>query len=342
MLSSPLLRILYPLSLVYGWGVALRLALYNRGICSAHRLPCKVISIGNLTLGGSGKTPVVAYLAGMFTKAGKRVAILSRGYRGRAGAGTQLVSDGTNVLLSAKEAGDEPVMLARNLPGVPVITNKDRYQAGLYACQRFQPQLVLLDDGFQHLALIRDVNILLVDEKILENDFPLFPAGPLREPLRNGDRADLIMYSSRGCSVDDLKRFGLNQPAVGFMVKPVRLVELGTGAARPVSVLRGQRVLAVAGIARPERFFRTITELGGDCKALSFPDHHLFRGRDYSKIGQAAAGCDMIVVTEKDAVRFDNRALAGWNIFSLGVEVSISSGQERFMKTLNQLLYSTA
>lgn len=318
----------------------MRLALYNRGIYSTRRLPCKVISIGNLTLGGSGKTPMVAYLANMFSKAGKRVAIISRGYRGRAGAGIQLVSDGAKVFLSAKEAGDEPVMLARNLPGVPVITSKDRYQAGRYACRRFQSQLILLDDGFQHLALVRDVNILLVDEKALENNLRLFPAGPLREPLKNGDRADLIMYSSR--SVNHLKKFGLNQPTFGFTVQPTRLVKMDSGAPYPLSLLSGRKVLAVAGIARPERFFRTITELGARCKELRFPDHHPFRPGDYSKIGQAAADCDMIVVTEKDAVRFDNRAIALREIFSLGVEVSISSGEESFMRTINQLLYPAA
>ncbi|MBI5810633.1 MAG: tetraacyldisaccharide 4'-kinase, partial [Deltaproteobacteria bacterium] len=169
---------LYLLSILYGASVRMRASLFAIGLIKTKRLPCRVVSIGNLTVGGSGKTPMVMHMADILQKKGRRVVILCRGYKGSA-KGVNAVSDGRTVLLGYKEAGDEPYLLARRLKGVPVVVGRDRYKSGLYAIEAFSPDVILLDDGFQHIRLARDVNILLVDSKEGFGNGHLLPRGLL-------------------------------------------------------------------------------------------------------------------------------------------------------------------
>ncbi|OGW22644.1 MAG: tetraacyldisaccharide 4'-kinase, partial [Nitrospinae bacterium RIFCSPLOWO2_12_FULL_47_7] len=196
----PLFLCLRLIAFFYGWVQIIRLWCYRLGIFPTRKLGCRVISIGNLTLGGTGKTPMTLWIAETLRDNGYKPAIISRGYGGLVTDGVHVVSDGQQILLSPEVAGDESFMMAERLKNIPVLTSRDRYTAGLYAIDRFDVDTVILDDGFQHLALHRDLNILLCDQKEPLGNGLLFPAGHLREPVQAFDRADVICLTR--CSGD--------------------------------------------------------------------------------------------------------------------------------------------
>ncbi|MBI2187412.1 MAG: tetraacyldisaccharide 4'-kinase [Acidobacteria bacterium] len=294
---------------VYGRATALRRAWYGRHPDRARVLDRPVLSIGNLVVGGSGKTPVVAALARLLTAAGERPAVLSRGYGRRdAPDGVVVVSDGERVLAPPEQSGDEPTMLAYTLPGVPVLVARERYLAGRLAERRFACTVHLLDDGFQHLPLARDVDLLVVSAADLEDR--LLPLGRLREPLEAARAADGLLVPGSEADVESVAgRTGVETAfRVTVSYGPLRLITDDPQglAAHLQSGPLSRPVLGVAGIARPERFFGALRALGWTigCE-LVFRDHHWFTPRDISRIEQAAfsAGATLIVTTEKDAAR---------------------------------------
>ena len=306
------------LSGLYGRATAVRRAWYGRHPERRRRLDRPVISIGNLVLGGSGKTPIVAALARLLAEAGERPAILSRGYGRRRGAdGVVVVRDGERLRASPGESGDEPYMLARMLPGVPVLVSSDRYLAGRLAERRLDCTVHLLDDGFQHLQLARDVDLLVMARGDL--DERLLPWGSLREPLAAARAADgLLVAGGEGDAQEVASRAGVPQ---AFRVVPryhpvrpigaqadlkVRRYEEPKGGADLQVRPSGRRAVAVAGIARPERFFNALRELGWDVvREIRFRDHHWFTARDVAAVEHAAAesGADVVITTEKDVAR---------------------------------------
>ena len=187
--------LLTTLSYPYDWGHQLRLQAYRLKVATVRRLPCRVISIGNLTLGGTGKTPVVELVAGLLRREGMRVGVLSRGYGGRSQSAITIVSDGKRCLVPPEVAGDEPVLLAEHLVGLPVVVGKDRYAAGMLAIERFGVEVIVLDDGFQHVQLARDFNVLLLDAVRPLGNGRLFPRGDLRERATGMARADAIVFT---------------------------------------------------------------------------------------------------------------------------------------------------
>jgi tetraacyldisaccharide 4'-kinase len=258
------------------------------------------VSVGNLSVGGSGKTPIVAHLARLLLEHGERPSILSRGYgRHRPQDGVTVVSDGAAVLAGIGSAGDEPLMLARGLPGVPVLVGASRYLSGRLAEERLGASVHLLDDGFQHLELRRDVDLLVIDERDLDDQ--LVPVGRLREPLTAAAKADAVLVNS----VDDsaAERIGriLGLSTCFRVERRLGLPHRVDG----VSVPTTGRVLAAAGIARPERFFADLAAAGWNVVGtIRFPDHHRFTNRDLKRLTAAARAADAIVMTtEKDAVR---------------------------------------
>ena len=297
------------LSAAYGGAARLRRAWYERRPDARRRLERPVVSVGNLVVGGSGKTPVVAALARLLLAAGERPAILSRGYARRQPAdGVVVVSDGSRVLESVERAGDEPLMLARALPGVPVLVAVERYLAGCVAIRQLQATVLLLDDGFQHLQLARDVDLLLVDEADVRDR--VLPAGRLREPLDAAHAADAVLVPAGG-DADAVAR-ALGVPRAFTVVREFEGLRGADGAAVPAGP--GTRVLAVAGIARPARFFQALRALGVEVvREMTFADHHWYTPRDLARLDAAAreSGAGLIVTTEKDAVRVEARAAAG-------------------------------
>jgi tetraacyldisaccharide 4'-kinase len=323
-------------SLVFGAAVRLRNAGYDCGLLPVHRLPCRVVSVGNLTVGGTGKTPTVMTIAAALHTAGARVCIVLRGYRG-AGTGARVVSDGRNVRLSWREAGDEAVLMARRLPGVPVVVGADRVAAGRLAIAEFHPEAILLDDGFQHRRIHRDGNLVLVDATDPFGGEWLLPRGRLREPVRGLRRADAILVT-RADQATDLEAV-VRRLAVAAPGRPIargtfqacRLYELGSGREHAVAAIRGKRVLAVSGIANPRGFHRTLERLGAVLvEHVAFRDHHPFESTDRRRIAGAAqaSGAEWIVTTEKDAVRWAPGDPDGMPILVLGVALDVGEGAD--------------
>ena len=297
------------LSGLYGRAARFRRAWYGRHPYRTRQLAQPVISVGNLVVGGSGKTPLVSALARLLIAAGERPAILTRGYgRRRIADGVVVVSDGHEVLVPARQSGDEPQMLARGLPGVPVLVSPDRYLAGCLAERTFGCSVHLLDDGFQHVQLARDIDLLVIATDDL--DERLLPWGTLREPLEAAAAADALLVSGTEEDAESVAtRLGIRPVfRVTPHYEPPRLVR-SYGAASE----GGRRVVAVAGIARPERFFAALGAEGWDvARKIVFRDHHWFSRRDLAMIQQAAVDtkADLVVMTEKDAMRLDEVSVA--------------------------------
>lgn len=317
--------ILYLFSIAYGLVVSLRLLLYSAGVLKAARLPCRVISVGNITVGGTGKTPVVMLIAGLIRKEGGKVVILSRGYKRRS-KGLVIVSDYDSVVATVQEAGDEPYLMARRLSGVPVVVSSDRVAAGRYACERFKPDYIILDDGFQHIRLFRDINIMLVDAGVGFGNGHLLPAGILREPVKGAGRANLVMVKNgqtNNTTAQALSASG--RQTVNFTYKPSGLIDVSQAQPLGVSVasLKGKNALAFAGLANPAAFFMSMDNLGMKVvKTVAYPDHHWFTQDDMKTIFAAAvsAGADVLITTEKDAVRIANLVFDGLPVYALTVD----------------------
>ena len=300
-----LLTLLAPLSLPYTLVQRLRAGLYRTGVLKTMRLPRPVVSVGNITVGGTGKTPTTALIARLLMERGAKVAVLSRGYGGSMEGTTAIVSDGHKILLTAEQCGDEPYLLAATAAGLMVVMGSDRHKAGLLAMERLGPDIFLLDDGFQHLALHRDLDILLVDSARPFGNGLTLPAGLLREPTAAARRADLIVHTR--CPEG-------NTPAPAMAGKPrciarhrlAGLMPLSGGAPLAFSDLAGLGILAFAGIADPSAFFAGLTGQGLNLvRTLPFPDHVRY---DNARIAELDAimeecGAEYAVTTEKDGVK---------------------------------------
>ncbi|WP_298432832.1 tetraacyldisaccharide 4'-kinase [Geobacter sp.] len=336
-----LLLLLSALSYPYALAVRVRAALYAAGILPSRCLPRKVVSVGNLTVGGTGKTPMVAWIARYFLARGKRVAVISRGYGGTAEGKTRIVSDGETLFLTPEEAGDEPYLLARSVPGLMVVIGADRHAAGLLAIERLSPELFILDDGFQHLRLRRDLNILLLDCRSPFGNGRTLPAGLLREPTSAASRADVVVLTRCG----GVQREG--SPVAGLPCSRVThrltaIVPLAGGTPVPFSMLKGERVLAFSGIADPISFFTALKGEGVELAAtLSFPDHARYGKREIDTICQLKneSGAAFLVTTEKDAVKLGAYADLLGGCFSVPLEMEFldSRALEKGLEKLMQL-----
>jgi tetraacyldisaccharide 4'-kinase len=295
------------LSRLYGRLARARRQSFESTADKRHRLDRPVISVGNLVVGGSGKTPAVAYVAALLAEAGERPAILSRGYgRRQPDAGVVIVSDGRRLLADLDRAGDEPLMLARKLAGVGVFVAARRVEAGRVAERECGATVHVLDDGFQHLPLERDVDLVVVSPRDLQGE-PVLPAGRLREPVETVRRADALLVTgdttlndarALAAEWDVPKAFTVTRKsAVPRTVEPY-------GAAPRVS--RDAPVLAIAGIARPERFYDDLTADGWRVlDRMTFRDHHRFTRTDVEWIATRArqANAALVLTTEKDVMR---------------------------------------
>jgi tetraacyldisaccharide 4'-kinase len=298
----------------------MRRSWYARHPDAQRRLERPVISVGNLVVGGSGKTPVVAALAKLLVERGQRPSILSRGYASKHPSdGVVVVSDGSSVLAPVEESGDEAQMLARGLRGVPVLVCPDRHLAGRLAETYFGCTVHLLDDGFQHLQLARGTDLLIVSPTDL--DERVLPSGRLREPSDAGRAADAVLVPG---SSNDAHRVGaaLGVTAAFTLSRryaPLRALDDRESSRGPGE---GKRVLAVAGIARPERFFAAVHAQGLQVvRELAYPDHHWFSARDLDTIRRAVVDtqAELVITTEKDAVRVGSQP--GWAVLPMEVRI---------------------
>lgn len=348
-------------SLAYTRAVQARLALYRRRVIRPQELGCPVVSIGNLTVGGTGKTPVAEMLARELQKRGRRVAILSRGYKSVPRPFSQrlrnkifkhadlfpprIVSDGKSVLLDSRRAGDEPHMLAKNLPGVCVLVDKDRVKSGLHALRHFDSDILLLDDGLQYQRLRHRLDIVLVDRQAPFGNEHLLPRGTLREPPANLRRASYIIVTKSGPEPDRdllarLRRLNRTAAIIECTHAPQHWQDIRTGKRFPLEHLRGRHVGALSGIARPESFEEGVRELGAIVEiSKAFADHHRFTKKEILRFLEWCdrRSLDALVTTEKDAVRFPDIDQPAVPMLFLRVEIEILRGRAHWEELLARL-----
>jgi len=331
---KPLHIFFYLLSLPYGAAVRARNRLFDLGVLRQDDVGCPVVSVGNLTAGGTGKTPMTILLARMLKARGLRPAVLSRGYGGKSTAGVLVVSDGAQILAVAEEAGDEPVLMARRLPGIPVLAGAKRAVTGRYARENFGADVLVLDDGFQHRWIRRDLDIVLLDSrKPLGNGF-LLPRGPLREPPESLERAGVVVFT-RSEDLPGPMDTGLSSLLSGRLmlrtrIRPTALIGID-GAEFPLSFLAGKRVFAFAGIAQPESFRKTLEDLGAIVAGFrAMPDHHRVGAAEMLQIerGLGETGAELLLTTEKDGVKFSRTAPFSRRLFCLAIETEILEGAD--------------
>jgi len=341
--SSAFEWMLFTCSQVYRLGVRLRVCLYDRKLLKQNSLPCKVLSIGNITVGGTGKTPMVSYVANLLRGLGLKVAVISRGYGGHAQRSGGIVSDGMTTLMGPQASGDEPQLLASKLKGIPLLIGKDRHRAGKEAMSRFGASVLVLDDGFQHLALKRDLDLLLIDSTRPFGNGHCVPRGPLREPVSQIKRASAFVLTRwTGDSHLDGQRSILEVHAPGrpvFRCRHVPETLFVAGQEKPIDLatLKGQRLFAFSGIARNESFRETVSGLGGNIVGfLEFSDHHRYARRDIEFIWKRATDhmVDSIITTEKDFVNMGTEIPSTPRLLVLGIGISFGDDAEAFASYL--------
>ena len=365
-MGAAVARLLFRLlSYVFGMVVQSRLFLHRKRWRQQAQLGTRVVSVGNLTVGGTGKTPVVELLARSLRERGRKVAILSRGYKSRkldepqrwsdlslaerAGL-PKIVSDGEELLLDAVFAGDEPYMLAKNLKGVQVVVDKNRVKAGRFAVKEMGADILVLDDGLQYLALDHEYDLVLVDQNAPfgTSAQALLPRGTLREPPRNLCRASHIMVTKcRGLTDESLlSTLRDHNPSAEVMQAthaPKYLEQVFGGKTLALEELEGKYVAAISGIAVPESFETLLQKLGAQVEFHRvFPDHHHFRQDEIDRFMTRCVERDieLIVTTEKDAVRFPMPGELDVDLYFLRIEVEIIEGQDVWDRFIGHLVES--
>jgi tetraacyldisaccharide 4'-kinase len=358
---AALLRsLLYGLSLIYERVVQFRLWLYRKRVFRERALGCLVISIGNLTVGGTGKTPIVEKFARALQDGGRRVGILSRGYksvprpskrgllarlRNMNADPPRVVSDGQSLLLDSLRAGDEPYMLAQNLKNVVVLVDKDRVKSGLFAIERMNVDTLLLDDGLQYLHLKHRLDIVLIDRQApFGNEF-LLPRGTLREPPQNLRRASYVFITKSTAESNDqlikrIRRYNRTAEIIECAHQPLHLQNVTTSEIVSLDKLSGAFIGSICGIAAPDSFERGLKELGARIEiAKRYIDHHRYTEAELRSFINRCIRRDleMIVTTEKDAVRFPLLGKTEVPIFFLRVEIEILSGHETWEQCVSRI-----
>ena len=336
----PLVFLLHIFSFAYLLIVQVRLFLYKTGIFKTNKLQCPVISVGNLTLGGTGKTPVVQYIARFFITNGLKPVILSRGYGRSSKTLVAIVSNGENILLKPEEAGDEPYLLAENNPSLPIIVGKSRFLTGNIAINEFKPDIIILDDGFQHLSLARDLNIVLINSIRPLGNGHIFPAGSLREPISALKRADIILYTHSDEAPDNCCA---NLPTRKDILKPEtihtfdKIVRISDQKIIPPEKLNKKKVMVFCGIGEPGSFRKRVEQHGAEIVDYKcFPDHYVYNMSDLQSIQKTAEKlkADLILTTQKDGVKIKEMASSFPLIWVVRMKIEFSTGEDKFQEAL--------
>lgn len=344
---------LVAISSVYGLGVGFWLGLYKMGILKQKTLPCFVISVGNIVVGGAGKTPMAIYLAQGLKEMGKKVVVVSRGYKGKYKEPAVIVCDGDQIFLSAEDSGDEPYMMAKRR-AFPVVIGKDRFKAGMKAMEAFKPDVIILDDGFQHLKLKRDLDFLLLDHANPFGNERFLPAGRLRESLgSSGQRADALIFT-RSREMDESagpveKKLSAHYPDcprfktfhMPFIFKHIGHDQNLKNTITHVKGLIGKNAVLFSGIAKNISFLSSMEKLGVNVlDHLEFKDHYRYKEPDILRITSSAQkkGADFILTTEKDWAKLDQNSKWGLDLIVMGIQIEFEHPQ-RFESFLNSRLH---
>ncbi len=326
--------VLFPLALFY-WGMTLwREVFYRVGFFVSHRLPVPVISVGNITMGGTGKTPTVISIAETLITMGKRPAIVSRGY-GRTTGGTVVVSDGEGAVVPWEESGDEPLLMALRLPAIPVVVDEKRFRGGMAAVEQFGVDALILDDAFQHRAVERDLDIVLINCGEPAGHYRMFPYGRLREPIWSVGRSDMIILTKadRQETVPSIHR-NISQQAKMILKCALQ--------PREIERLKGLKVVAFCGIGDPDSFAATLTQIGVDIvELLKFRDHYPYNESDLSRLRKLLEkeDADVLVTTEKDWVKLPASEKERGLIVPVPVDVAWFNEGKACLKEVLQTLF---
>jgi tetraacyldisaccharide 4'-kinase len=338
------------LSVGYRIALATRECAYRLRLLGTGRLPCPVVSVGNITVGGSGKTPMVEQVALCLRELGATPAIVSRGY-GRDTRGVAIVADRDGPRLPPRAAGDEPVLLADHLPGIPVVVGENRFEAGQVAVHRCGATAIVLDDGFQHRTLRKDLEILVVNGSAPWGNRRLFPRGPLREPLSALERADLVVVTNPRTAADTeaatgtIVRHNRRAPVLIASYQLIGAFATQEGRDLPPDALAGRRLVAFAGLGWPRGFADTLEAARvGVADLVEYPDHHWFAQRDLEELADHArtVGAEGLITTEKDWIRLRSLTLPSVPVHVLRVQLQIDAQRERLLQILDRMLAGTA
>ncbi len=349
---------LFLISKIYGFILYLRSILYDLHVFKVKKLPCPVISVGNLSLGGTGKTPFTMHLAEMIQGFGYRVSVISRGYKGRAEKKGGMVSDGRRLLMDVKTAGDEPYLMAERLKGIPVLVGADRFKMGRKAVCAFSSNVILLDDGFQHRRLARDLDLVLIDDRFFLGDQRLLPRGMLREPVSGLGRADafVLTHSSLKASknLETLKRMFPEKPVfqtchVPYLYgvfKDGKAIQPKTEEHHPsedMGFLKNARVFVFSGIAGNRGFVQMVERMVKQVVGVkAFADHHRYSERELADIRDSAekSAADFLVTTHKDYVRIAHRLKSSLETVVVGAGISFLNPEDRFCRFIREKIIS--
>jgi len=347
---------LFAISIGYGGIVRLRETLYKKSFLQSKRLPCPVISIGNIRVGGSGKTPMTIYVAELIKHLGYDVAIISRGYKGEAENIGGVVCDGRIICMGPDKAGDEPFMVAKRLKTVPVIVGQNRFKAGILAIKEFKPDVLLLDDAFQHLKLNRDIDLVLLDTKKPFGNTYLFPRGTLRETTSALLRGDAVILTrsdvEKPAALDQIKSVVPRKPIFhSFHTPYIYKIVTGNSLQSPdrlnisskydFDIFKSKRVFAFSGIASNDDFRRTIESFKCKLENFSgFPDHHPYSNRELDEIVKSAINLsvEFIFTTEKDYVRIAHKIKWPIHLVVIGIEISFGENDIAFQSFIKSRL----
>ncbi|HET8577305.1 MAG TPA: tetraacyldisaccharide 4'-kinase [Methylomirabilota bacterium] len=335
------------LSVGYRLGLAARERAYGWGLLRTGRLPCPVISVGNITLGGSGKTPTVELVVLALRELGATPAVVSRGY-GRLSRGVEVAADRDGVRLDAHRAGDEPLMLAERLPGTPVVVGENRFEAGQIALERCGATVVVLDDAYQNRTVHKDLEILVLNGRAPWGNGRLFPRGTLREPLAALARADLVVVTN-GTDVDAravgerLGRHNRRAPVIRASYHVTEARDGQSGRRAEPRTLAGRRLLAFCGLGSPRSFADTLLGLGARVSGIiEFPDHYWYTAADLDGLTrQATAMGAELVTTEKDWMRLRSLGLPQAPLWVVPVRLTLETGHEEWIGALGRTLVSS-
>jgi tetraacyldisaccharide 4'-kinase len=333
----PLSFVLSLLSYFYLLAYYVRIFLYKLGFMKSRRLDARVISVGNITLGGTGKTPMVIYLGEKLQDKGENIAILTRGYKRQDKERIELKDRN----IDWKKVGDEPYMLSGKLSGIPIVVHGDRYQSGKKTQAKYNTKTFILDDGFQHWSLERDLNIVMVDCLNPFGNLKLFPAGFLREPLSALKRADVFVLNQADqvTNVDQIKRvlnrYNSNAMIVESSYHLDFIKDFSSHSLIDVETLRGKRITAFSGIATYSSFEKTLDHLGIEIvRYFRYPDHFPYGEKDILKMEKDSIdmGADFMLTTEKDEVRIPEIKNLNTPIYVVGIKLKITKGEKDFLK----------
>jgi len=339
----PFSGVLVGASLLYGLATMVRMGFYKHGIINQRSLPGFVLSVGNITTGGTGKTPAVMMLAQWAKQEGYSVCVLSRGYGGKYSQKVVEVSDGVKIKVPWEQCGDEPYLLASRLKGVPVVVSKRRYSGGSYAAKRFESNFFILDDGFQHIQLVKDFDLVLMDSKNPFGNGHLLPWGLLREPRGAIGRAHAIIftggeYGSGGVDrLELIESFGISYFSGCHL--PEAFFIPAIGAKYEPGFLAGKKVVAFAGIGRPESFEKTLRDLRANIIVYKvFPDHYVYEKGEVQGMEQMAKDCgaDYLITTEKDWIRIRDLAQDKDRLGYLSIKFELKGQSDEFFGLIKE------